>query len=119
MRLLRPEMKKALAAVVAAALFGCVHDEAAEFSEVKARQDRFEKFTAASKEINGAYYNCVRKSARMNEMADRSMAVEQAFLACQTEETRLRAWSNLYTPDMTNVILIKHKTALKQELTAR
>jgi hypothetical protein len=127
-------MRCALLMAVALTLAGCLHDaeDAAAANAAAERESQYaERRTADEKQrqsalqgMIAAYYTCVRTSAKaqMFDVRDKNLAVEQAFLACQTEEARIRTWSQLTYPgattELVNAVMIRHKTALKHELTA-
>jgi hypothetical protein len=66
------------------------------------------------------YYACVRASAavQIKVTMDRRLAVEQAFLACATEEHSIRTFMALgnLAPSIADAVILKHKNTLKQEL---
>ena len=49
---------------------------------------------AMGRQPTDAYYSCVRTSfaSQRPTMVDRNMAIEQAFMVCQTEESKLQAF---------------------------
>ena len=73
----------------------------------------------AAKHLVTRYYECVRASAadQIKIIRDRRMAVEQSFLACATEERTIRVYMSLenISPATAESIILKHKTALKNE----
>jgi hypothetical protein len=81
---------------------------------------------AESKEIGrqltAAYYSCVRTSfaSQLPTMVDRNMALDQAFMVCQTEESKLLAFENTLSgnPNV-NVAMSAHRNKLKEELSRR
>jgi hypothetical protein len=67
-----------------------------------------------------AYHNCVRTSARAQLTVDKNLAVERAFVACQTEETQIRLWGQLSyaSSGLVEALIIKQRITLKNELIA-
>ena len=72
---------------------------------------------AESKEIGrqltATYYSCVRTSfaSQLPTMVDRNMAIDQAFMVCQTEEKKLQ--------DVSDAAISAHRNTLKEELLRR
>jgi hypothetical protein len=64
--------------------------------------------------------DCVYASAVEQRIVqpDKNMAVEQAFLACGTEEAAILAAmrANMVAPDQANILISRHKLRLKREL---
>jgi hypothetical protein len=83
-----------------------------------------QKEAAESKEIGRqlttAYYSCVRTSfASMRPtMVDRNMGIDQAFMACRTEESKLQAFEQSLSenPNVSNAAIAAHRNTLKEEL---
>src|SRR3954468_12590883 len=69
-------------------------------------------------QLTAAYYTCVRTSfaSQLPTMVDRNMAIDQAFMVCQTEESKLHAFENL---NVGNVAISNHRNRLKEELLRR
>jgi hypothetical protein len=82
---------------------------------------------AESKEIGrqltATYYSCVRTSfaSQLPTMVDRNMAMDQAFMVCQTEEAKLQAFENTLTgnPNVGSAAMSVHRNKLKEELSRR
>jgi hypothetical protein len=64
---------------------------------------------------------CIRRSAaaQMRMTTDRDLAVENAFLACATEEGRIRTYFILrgVSPEKVEAVILQRKMILKQTLT--
>jgi hypothetical protein len=77
----------------------------------------------AAQQVTSAYYSCVRTSfaSQLPTMVDRNMAIDQAFLVCKTEESKLHAFENTLsgTPNVSNPAMSSHRNALKEELLRR
>ncbi|MGC1937405.1 MAG: hypothetical protein WA697_04035, partial [Pseudolabrys sp.] len=60
-----------------------------------------------------AYDPCVRTSfaSQLPTMVDRNMAIDQAFMVCQTEEKKLQ--------DVSDAAISAHRNTLKEELLRR
>jgi hypothetical protein len=69
-------------------------------------------------QLTAVYYSCVRTSfaSQLPTMVDRNMAIDQAFMVCQTEESKLHAFENL---NVGNVAISNHRNRLKEELLRR
>jgi hypothetical protein len=86
--------------------------------------ERAQKEAAERKEIGGqltaAYYSCVRTSfASMRPtMVDRNMGIDQAFMVCRTEESKLQAFEQSLSenPNVSNAAIAAHRNTLKEEL---
>ena len=67
-----------------------------------------------------AYESCVRTSfaSQLPTMVDRNMAMDQAFMVCQTEEAKLQAFENTLTgnPNVGSAAMSVHRNKLKEEL---
>jgi hypothetical protein len=84
------------------------------------------KKEAESKEIGRqlteAYYSCVRTSfaSQLPTMVDRDMALDQAFMVCQTEESRLLTFENAFSGNLNvNAAVSAHRNKLREELLRR
>jgi hypothetical protein len=77
----------------------------------------------AARQVTSAYYSCVRTSfaSQLPTMVDRNMAIDQAFLVCKTEESKLQALENTLSenPNVSNAAMSSHRNALKEELLRR
>ncbi len=77
----------------------------------------------AARQLTAAYYSCVRASfaSQVPTMVDRNMAIDQAFLVCKTEESKLHAFENTLSgnPNVSNAAIASHRNALKEELLRR
>jgi hypothetical protein len=71
-----------------------------------------------AQQLTSAYYSCVRTSfaSQLPTMIDRNMAIDQAFVVCQTEESKLQAFENL---NVSNAAISTHRNTLKEELLRR
>ncbi len=86
--------------------------------------ERAQKEAAERKEIGrqltAAYYSCVRTSfASMRPtMVDRNMGIDQAFMVCRTEESKLQAFEQSLSenPNVSNAAIAAHRNTLKEEL---
>ena len=69
---------------------------------------------AMGRQLTDAYYSCVRTSfaSQRPTMVDPNMAIDQAFMVCKTEESKLQAFEK--TPSV-----LTHRDALKEELLRR
>jgi thiamine biosynthesis lipoprotein ApbE len=71
-------------------------------------------------QLTAAYYSCVRTSfaSQLPTMVDRNMAMDQAFMVCRTEESKLQAFENTLSenPSISNAA---HRNRLKEELLRR
>jgi hypothetical protein len=54
-------------------------------------------------------------------MVDRNMAIDQAFMVCRTEESKLRAFEDslLENPNVSSAAISAHRNTLKEELLRR
>jgi len=68
---------------------------AASCASERAQKEEAETKEAA-RQLTAAYYSCVRTSfaSQVPTMVDRNMAIDQAFLVCKTEESKLHAFEN-------------------------
>jgi hypothetical protein len=69
-------------------------------------------------QLTSAYYSCVRTSfaSQLPTMIDRNMAIDQAFMVCQTEESKLQAFENL---NVSSAAISTHRNTLREELLRR
>ena len=89
--------------------------------------ERAQKAAAESKEmgrqLTAAYDSCVRTSfaSQAPTMVDRNMAIDQAFMVCRTEESKLQAFENSLSenPNVSNAAMAAHRNTLKEELLRR
>ena len=65
------------------------------------------------RQLTAAYYSCVRTSfaSQLPTMVDHNMAIDQAFMVCQTEESKLQTFEN--------ADISAHRNTLKEELLRR
>jgi len=87
---------------------GSCSSEQLSQKEVKRKEDIHEQLATA-------YDSCVRTSfaSQLPTMVDRNMAIDQAFMVCQTEESKLHAFENL---NVSNAAISTHRDTLKEEL---
>jgi hypothetical protein len=54
-------------------------------------------------------------------MVDRNLAIDQAFMVCKTEESKLQAFENTLSenPNVSNAAMSAHRNMLKEELFRR
>ena len=86
--------------------------------------ERAQKEAAERKEmgrqLTAAYYSCVQTSfaSQLPTMVDRNMAIDQAFMVCQTEESKLRAFEDTLSenPNVSNAAMSAHRNTLKEDL---
>jgi hypothetical protein len=75
------------------------------------------------RQLTADYYSCVRTSfgSQRPTMVDRNMAIDQAFMVCQTEESKLRTFENALSdnPNVSNAAISAHRNTLKEELLRR
>jgi hypothetical protein len=75
------------------------------------------------RQLTTAYYSCVRTSfnSQLPTMVDRNMAIDQAFMVCRTEESKLQAFENSLSgnPNAGNAAMAAHRNTLKEELSRR
>jgi hypothetical protein len=79
--------------------------------------ERAQKEAAERKEmgrqLTAAYYSCVRTSfaSQLPTMVDRNMAIDQAFMVCRTEESKLRAFEDTLSenPNVSNAAMSAHR----------
>jgi hypothetical protein len=90
---------------------GSCSSEQLSQKEVKRKEDMREQLATA-------YESCVRTSfaSQLPTMVDRNTAIDQAFVVCQTEESKLHAFENL---NVSNAAISTHRDTLKEELLRR
>jgi hypothetical protein len=75
------------------------------------------------RQLTAAYYVCIRTSfaSQLPTMVNRDMAIDQAFMVCQTEESKLKAFENTLSenPNVSNATMAAHRNTLKEELSRR
>ena len=126
-------MRGLFAALIALSLNGCnAHQPAtltAEEIQEEARQAEVRRLADQKKQAE-TYRNifqpheiCVWNSAKqqLRLISDRSLAVENAFLACLTEEQRMRSYLGVLSlgPGMADALVAKRKLELKQRILAQ
>jgi hypothetical protein len=96
------------------------------FASASCSSERAQKEEAERKEmgrqLTAAYYSCVRTSAsQLPTMVDCNMAIDQAFMVCQTEESKLQAFENSLSgnPNVSNAAISAYRNTLKEELLRR
>jgi thiamine biosynthesis lipoprotein ApbE len=91
---------------------------AAGCSAERAQQDS--ESMEMGRQLTTAYYSCVRTSfaSQLPTMVDRNMAIDQAFMVCRTEESKLQAFENTLSENP-NVSNAAHRNKLKEELLRR
>jgi thiamine biosynthesis lipoprotein ApbE len=71
------------------------------------------------RQLTAEYYSCVRTSfaSQLRTMVDRNMAIDQAFMVCKTEESKLQAFENTLSenPNVSNEAIAAHRNVLKEE----
>jgi hypothetical protein len=69
---------------------------------------------AMGRQLTDAYYSCVRTSfaSQRPTMVDRNMAIDQAFMVCKTEESKLQAFEKTSSGSA-------HRDTLREELLRR
>lgn len=76
-----------------------------------------------ARQLTAEYYSCVRASfaSQLRTMVDRNMAIDQAFMVCKTEESKLQAFQNTLSenPNASNATMVAHRNMLKEELSRR
>ena len=121
--------------LTALALCGCAADKTAVFEQMEAKANQQAQIEAAREQAEKAegerraavqnnliapYDNCVRKSAveQLRINPDRNLAVENAFIACTTEEGRIRAYFRLTgaDPAIIDAVVLKRRAMLKRAL---
>jgi hypothetical protein len=72
------------------------------------------------RQLTAAYYSCVRTSfASMRPtMVDRNMGIDQAFMVCRAEESKLQAFEKSLSenPNVSSAAIAGHRNTLKEEL---
>jgi thiamine biosynthesis lipoprotein ApbE len=95
---------------------------AASCSSEHAQKEEAER-KGMGRQLTAAYYSCVRTSfaSQLPTMVDRNMAIDQAFMVCQTEESKLQAFENTLSenPNVSNAAMSAHRNTLKEELLRR
>jgi hypothetical protein len=75
------------------------------------------------RQLTAEYYSCVRTSfaSQLRTMVDRNMAIDQAFMVCKTEESKLQALESTLSesPTASNAAMLAHRNMLKEELSRR
>jgi hypothetical protein len=75
------------------------------------------------RQLTAAYYSCVRTSfaSMLPTMVDRNMGIDQAFMVCRTEESKLQAFEESLSgnPNASTVAMAAHHNTLKEELLRR
>jgi len=75
------------------------------------------------RELTATYYSCVRTSfaSQLPTMVDRNLAIDQAFMVCKTEESKLQAFENTLSENrnISNAAMSAHRNMLKEELLRR
>jgi hypothetical protein len=74
------------------------------------------------RQLTAAYYSCVRTSfASMRPtMVDRNMGIDQAFMVCRAEESKLQAFEKSLSenPNVSSAAIAGHRNTLKETLAA-
>jgi hypothetical protein len=72
------------------------------------------------RELTAAYYACVRTAfaSQRRTMVDRNAAIDQVFMVCKPEETKLQAFEEgrSENPNVGNAAIVAHRNRLKEEL---
>jgi hypothetical protein len=75
------------------------------------------------RQLTAAYYSCVRTSfgSMLPTMVDRNMGLDQAFMVCRTEESKLQAFEQSLSgnPNVSAAAMAAHRNTLKEELLRR
>ena len=75
------------------------------------------------RQLTASYYSCVRTSfaSQLPTMVDRNMAMDQAFMVCQSEEAKLQAFENTLSgnPNVSSAAMSVHRNRLREELSRR
>jgi hypothetical protein len=94
---------------------------AASCSAERAQQESERK--EIGRQLTAAYYSCVRTSfaSMLPTMVDRNMGIDQAFMVCRTEESKLQAFEESLSasPNASTVAMAAHHNTLKEELLRR
>jgi thiamine biosynthesis lipoprotein ApbE len=71
------------------------------------------------RQLTASYYSCVRTSfaSQLPTMVDRNMAMDQAFMVCQSEEAKLQAFENTLSgnPNVSSAAMSVHRNRLREE----
>jgi hypothetical protein len=99
----------------------CIAFASAAASCSSERPQKEAEKTDISQQLTAAYYSCVRASfaSQVPTMVDRNMAVDQAFMVCQTEESKLQAFQITQDRNVSNAPISAHRNTLKEELLRR
>jgi hypothetical protein len=94
---------------------------AASCSAERAQQESERK--EIGRQLTAAYYSCVRTSfaSMLPTMVDRNMGIDQAFMVCRTEESKLQAFEESISgnPNASTLAMAAHRNRLKEELLPR
>ena len=94
---------------------------AASCSAERAQQESERK--EIGRQLTAAYYSCVRTSfaSMLPTMVDRNSGLDQAFMVCRTEESKLQAFEESLSgnPNVSAVAMAAHRNTLKEELLRR
>jgi hypothetical protein len=94
---------------------------AASCSAERAQQESEKK--EIGRQLTAAYYSCVRTSfaSMLPTMVDRNTGIEQAFMVCRSEESKLQALeeSTSGSPNVSAGAMAAHRNRLKEELLRR
>ena len=73
---------------------------------------------AMGRQLTEAYYSCVRTSfaSQRPTMVDRNMAIDQAFMVCKTEESKLQALSRSPRPKLYGECKADHYDVMAQNI---
>src|SRR5262249_17366909 len=98
------DLSETLALVAA----GCSTERAQQESERK----------EVGRQLTAAYYSCVRTSfaSMLPTMVDRNSGIDQAFMVCRTEESKLQAFEESLsgTPNVSAVAMAPPRNTLKR-----
>jgi hypothetical protein len=94
---------------------------AASCSAERAQQQSERK--EVGQQLTAAYYSCVRTSfaSMLPTMVDRNSGIDQAFMVCRTEESKLQAFEQSLSgnPNVSAAAMAAHRNTLKEELLRR
>jgi hypothetical protein len=94
---------------------------AASCSAERAQQESERK--EIGRQLTAAYYSCVRTSfaSMLPTMVDRNSGIDQVFMICRTEESKLQAFEESLSgkPNVGAVAMAAHRNTLKEELLRR
>ena len=92
---------------------------AASCSSERAQKEAAER-KEMGRQLTAAYYSCVRTSfaSMLPTMVDRNMGMDQAFMVCRTEESKLQAFEESLSGNSA-VAMAAHRNRLKEELLRR